>query len=42
MNRIAVPLLTLGLLLASVLCWAAEPNATKRRRLPRSRRSVAR
>ena len=27
MNRIIFPLLTLGLSLAPVLCWAAEPNA---------------
>ena len=27
MNRIVLPLLTLGLSLAPVLCWAAEPNA---------------
>ncbi len=26
MNRIALPLLMLGLSLAPVLCWAAEPN----------------
>ena len=27
MNRITFPMLTLGLSLAPVLCWAAEPNA---------------
>ena len=27
MNRIVLPLLTLGLSLAPVLCWAAEPKA---------------
>jgi len=27
MNRILLPLLTLGLSLAPILCWAAEPNA---------------
>ena len=29
MSRIILPLLTLGLSLVPVLCWAAEPNADK-------------
>ena len=31
MNRITVPLLTLGLSLAPTLCWAADPNADRAR-----------
>ena len=40
MNRIAF--LMLALSLAPVLCWAAEPTLTRRRRLPKSRNWAAR